>query len=76
MNLRKNKAVIYKIFSCRSAAVQQCLMTSSVWEAIGAINDLAALDAGLKHSGCSHLQAFLRETLTFWHKILKDRLTR
>ncbi|XP_068615700.1 RAD50-interacting protein 1-like [Brachionichthys hirsutus] len=58
-----------------SAAVQQCLMTSSVWEAIGAIDNMAALHTGLKHSGCSHLQDFLRETLHFWHKIVKDRLT-
>ncbi|KAF7647510.1 hypothetical protein LDENG_00171300 [Lucifuga dentata] len=57
-----------------SAAVQQCLMTSSVWEAIGAVDTMAALHAGLKPSGCSHLQHFLRETLLFWHKIIKDRL--
>ncbi|CAB1443168.1 unnamed protein product [Pleuronectes platessa] len=58
-----------------SAAVQQCLMTSSVWEAIRAVDSMAALDAGLSQSGCTHLQDFLRETLHFWHKILKDRLT-
>lgn len=62
-------------FAC-SAAVQQCLMTSSVWEAIRAIDSMAALDAGLIQSGCSHLRHFLQETLNFWHKILKDRLTR
>ncbi|KAK2858701.1 hypothetical protein Q5P01_003321 [Channa striata] len=59
-----------------SAVVQQCLMTSSVWEAIKAVDSMAALDAGLSQSGCSHLQNFLRETLHFWHKILKDRLSR
>lgn len=37
---------------------------------------MAALDAGLNQSGCSHLQDFLRETLHFWHKIIKDRLAR
>ncbi|XP_076023482.1 RAD50-interacting protein 1 [Genypterus blacodes] len=58
-----------------SAAVQQCLMTSSVWEAIRAVDTMAALHAGLNQSGCSHLQHFLRETLHFWHKIIKDRLT-
>ncbi|XP_045928088.1 RAD50-interacting protein 1 isoform X1 [Micropterus dolomieu] len=57
-----------------SAAVQQCLMTSSVWEAIRAVDSMAVLDAGLNQSGCSHLQDFLRETLHFWHKIIKDRL--
>ncbi|XP_071753836.2 RAD50-interacting protein 1 [Centroberyx gerrardi] len=57
-----------------SASVQQCLMTSSVWEAIRAVDSMAALDARLHQSGCSHLQAFLRETLRFWHKIIKDRL--
>ncbi|XP_034719806.1 RAD50-interacting protein 1 [Etheostoma cragini] len=57
-----------------SAAVQQCLMTSSVWEAIRAVDSMAALAAGLNQSGCSHLKDFLRETLHFWHKIIKDRL--
>lgn len=57
-----------------SAAVQQCLMTSSVWEAIRAVDSMAVLDTGLSQSGCSHLQDFLRETLHFWHKIIKDRL--
>ncbi|XP_034529440.1 RAD50-interacting protein 1 [Notolabrus celidotus] len=58
-----------------SAAVQQCLMTSSVWEAIRAVDSMAALDAGLNESGCSHLRGFVRETLLFWHKIIKDRLS-
>uniref|UniRef100_A0A3Q3W873 RAD50-interacting protein 1 n=1 Tax=Mola mola TaxID=94237 RepID=A0A3Q3W873_MOLML len=58
-----------------SAAVQQCLMTSSVQEAIRAIDNLAALHAGLNQSGCSHLQDFLCETLNFWHRIVKERLT-
>ncbi|XP_041637314.1 RAD50-interacting protein 1 [Cheilinus undulatus] len=58
-----------------SAAVQQCLMTSSVWEAIRAVDSMAALDAGLSESGCTHLRDFVRETLLFWHKIIKDRLS-
>ncbi|XP_062373666.1 RAD50-interacting protein 1 [Sardina pilchardus] len=57
-----------------SDSIQQCLMTSSTWEAVGAIGTMAKLDLSLQESGCSHLQAFLRETLRFWHKILKDRL--
>ncbi|KAM8740572.1 RAD50-interacting protein 1 [Acanthopagrus schlegelii] len=57
-----------------SAAVQQCLMTSSVWEAIRTVDTMAVLDTGLNQSGCFHLQDFLQETLHFWHKIIKDRL--
>ncbi|XP_061817223.1 RAD50-interacting protein 1 [Nerophis lumbriciformis] len=57
-----------------SAVVQQCLMTSSVWEAIRAVESMAKMDAGLSQSKCSHLRDFLRETLQFWHKIIKDRL--
>lgn len=59
-----------------SAAVQQCLMTSSVWEAIRAVDSMAVLDFGLTQSGCFNLQDFLRETLCFWHKIIKERLAR
>ncbi|XP_041833481.1 RAD50-interacting protein 1 isoform X2 [Melanotaenia boesemani] len=58
-----------------SAEVQQCLMISSVWDAIRAVDSMAALDSGLNQSGCSHLQDFLRETLCFWHNIIKDRLS-
>ncbi|KAL7828010.1 hypothetical protein AOLI_G00311620 [Acnodon oligacanthus] len=57
-----------------SDSIQQFLMTNSVWEAIEAVGSMATLDMGLKESGCTHLQAFLRETLHFWHKILKDKL--
>lgn len=49
-------------------------MTNSIWEAVVAVGSMASLDVGLKQSGCSHLQAFLRDTLRFWHKIIKDRL--
>ncbi|KAJ8269802.1 hypothetical protein COCON_G00124090 [Conger conger] len=49
-------------------------MVNSVWEAVGAVDSMASLALGLQESGCVHLQSFLRETLAFWHKILKDRL--
>ncbi|XP_062339516.1 RAD50-interacting protein 1 [Osmerus eperlanus] len=58
-----------------SDSIQQCVMTSSTWEAVGAVGRLASLDLQLQASGCFHLQAFTRDTLRFWHKILKDRLT-
>ncbi|KAK7878895.1 hypothetical protein WMY93_030829 [Mugilogobius chulae] len=58
-----------------SSSVQQCLMTNSVKEAISAVDQMAAMVLGLKESKCSHLQSFLLQTLQFWHKILKDRLT-
>lgn len=51
-------------------------MTGSVWEAIRAIDSMGAVHAALKASGCSYLKEFLQETLTFWHKIIKDRLSR
>ena len=63
-------------FVKNSDSIQQFLMTNSVWEAIEAVGNMATLDMGLKESGCTHLQAFLRETLHFWHKILKDKLAR
>ncbi|KAF7693960.1 RAD50-interacting protein 1 [Silurus meridionalis] len=58
-----------------SDSIQQFLMTNSVWDAINAVGHMATLDMGLKESGCTHLQAFLRETLNFWHKILKGKLS-
>ncbi|KAJ0069963.1 hypothetical protein NL108_017664 [Boleophthalmus pectinirostris] len=58
-----------------SSLVQQCLMTNSVWDAVSAVDKMSALVVSLKESRCSHLQNFLQQTLRFWHKILKDRLT-
>lgn len=63
------------LWTC-SSSIQQCLMTASVREAIRAIDSMAAVHAGLTSSGCSYLKDFLQETLTFWHKIIKDRLRR
>ncbi|KAG7270950.1 hypothetical protein CRUP_015387, partial [Coryphaenoides rupestris] len=57
-----------------SDRIQQCLMTNSVWEAIDSVSSMAGLDAGLQESGCRHMKGFLRATLRFWHKIIKDRL--
>ncbi|CAL8242344.1 unnamed protein product [Merluccius merluccius] len=57
-----------------SDRIQQCLMTNSVWDAIGSVASMASLDEGLRESGCRHMQGFLRATLRFWHKIIKDRL--
>lgn len=58
-----------------SSSIQQCLMTGSVWEAIRAIDSMGAVHAGLKTSGCTTLKAFLQKTLSFWHRIIKDRLS-
>ncbi|KAF7228756.1 RAD50-interacting protein 1 [Nothobranchius furzeri] len=58
-----------------SASVQQFLMTNGVWEAIKAVESMAALDSGLNQSGCSHLVEFLRKTLCFWHNIIKEQLS-
>ncbi|KAL4625057.1 RAD50-interacting protein 1 [Arapaima gigas] len=57
-----------------SDSIQQFLMTSSVWEAVRAVGSMAKLDLSLKTTKCGHLQAHLRKTLHFWHKILKGRL--
>lgn len=64
------------MISAHSSSIQQCLMTGSVWEAIRAIDSMGAVHDGLKASECSYLKEFLQETLTFWHKIIKDRLSR
>lgn len=72
----KTAKYICEIFFACSSSIQQCLMTGSVWEAIRAIDSMGAVHARLKASGCSYLKEFLQETLTFWHKIIKDRLSR
>ncbi|XP_058510956.1 RAD50-interacting protein 1 [Ochotona princeps] len=55
--------------------IQQYLMTNNVPEAASTLVSMAELDIKLKKSSCSHLLSFMRATIKFWHKILKDKLT-
>ncbi|XP_065514377.1 RAD50-interacting protein 1 isoform X2 [Caloenas nicobarica] len=58
-----------------SDSIQQYLMTNNVPEAASTLECMAELDIKLKESSCSHLLAFVRSTVKFWHKILKDKLS-
>ncbi|XP_044533335.1 RAD50-interacting protein 1 [Gracilinanus agilis] len=55
--------------------IQQYLMTNNVPEAATTLVSMAQLDIKLQESSCSHLLSFVRSTVKFWHKILKDKLT-
>ncbi|XP_034375632.1 RAD50-interacting protein 1 isoform X2 [Arvicanthis niloticus] len=55
--------------------IQQYLMTNSVPEAASILVTMAELDIKLQESSCTHLLSFMRATVKFWHKILKDKLT-
>ncbi|XP_027395495.1 RAD50-interacting protein 1 isoform X3 [Bos indicus x Bos taurus] len=56
--------------------IQQYLMTNNVPEAASTLVFMAELDIKLQESSCTHLLGFMRATVKFWHKILKDKLTR
>ncbi|KAM9651032.1 RAD50-interacting protein 1 isoform 2-T2 [Trichechus inunguis] len=56
--------------------IQQYLMTNNVPEAASTLVSMAELDIRLQESSCTHLLGFMRATVQFWHKILKDKLTR
>lgn len=56
--------------------IQQYLMTNSVPEAASLLVTMTELDIQLQESSCTHLLSFMRATVKFWHKILKDKLTR
>ncbi|KAG8508436.1 RAD50-interacting protein 1 [Galemys pyrenaicus] len=56
--------------------IQQYLMTNNVPEAASTLVSMAELDIKLQESSCTHLLGFVRATVKFWHKILKDKLTR
>ncbi|XP_035752754.1 RAD50-interacting protein 1 isoform X2 [Egretta garzetta] len=58
-----------------SDSIQQHLMTNNVPEAASTLAFMAELDIKLQESSCSHLLAFMRSTVKFWHKILKDKLS-
>lgn len=55
--------------------IQQYLMTNNVPEAASTLVCMAELDIKLQESSCTHLLSFMRATVKFWHKILKDKLT-
>uniref|UniRef100_A0A8C5R606 RAD50-interacting protein 1 n=1 Tax=Leptobrachium leishanense TaxID=445787 RepID=A0A8C5R606_9ANUR len=55
--------------------IQQHLMTNDVAEAANTLVSMAELAIKLGESSCTHLLNFLRSTVQFWHKILKDKLT-
>lgn len=55
--------------------IQQYLMTNSVPEAASTLVTMTELDIKLQESSCTHLLSFMRATVKFWHKILKDKLT-
>ncbi|XP_010378909.1 RAD50-interacting protein 1 isoform X3 [Rhinopithecus roxellana] len=55
--------------------IQQYLMTNNVPEAASTLVSMAELDIKLQESSCTHLLGFMRATVKFWHKILKDKLT-
>ncbi|XP_064417524.1 RAD50-interacting protein 1 isoform X2 [Latimeria chalumnae] len=55
--------------------IQQHLMTSNVSEAASTLVSMAELDIKLQDSSCTHLLSFIRSTVKFWHKILKNKLT-
>ncbi|XP_069485228.1 RAD50-interacting protein 1 [Ambystoma mexicanum] len=55
--------------------IQQYLMTNNVPEAASTLVSMAELDIKLQESSCYHLLRFMRSTVKFWHKILKDKLS-
>ncbi|KAJ7329574.1 hypothetical protein JRQ81_015748 [Phrynocephalus forsythii] len=55
--------------------IQQYLMTNNVAEAATILVSMAELNIKLQESSCSHLLTFMRSTVQFWHKILKDKLS-
>ncbi|MEJ1272513.1 RAD50 interactor 1 [Cricetulus griseus] len=55
--------------------IQQYLMTNNVPEAASILVTMTELDIKLQESSCTHLLSFVRATVKFWHKILKDKLT-
>ncbi|KAF7485834.1 RAD50-interacting protein 1 isoform X5 [Marmota monax] len=55
--------------------IQQYLMTNNVPEAASILVAMTELDIKLQESSCTHLLSFMRATVKFWHKILKDKLT-
>lgn len=51
-------------------------MTNNVAEAASTLVSMTEQAIKLQDSSCFHLLKFITSTVQFWHKILKDKLTR
>ncbi|GFO00969.1 rad50-interacting protein 1-like [Plakobranchus ocellatus] len=57
-----------------SSHIQASLLTESLSSAVDSFNDLTEMYTALQSSSCLNLLDFLKESILFWHKILKDRI--
>ncbi|GFR73909.1 RAD50-interacting protein 1-like [Elysia marginata] len=57
-----------------SSHIQASLLTESLSSAVDSFNQLTDMYTTLQSSSCTRLIGFLRESILFWNKILKDRI--
>ncbi|XP_059140447.1 RAD50-interacting protein 1-like [Physella acuta] len=57
-----------------SSQIQASLMTESWTSAVDNFNEMTGLFNSLQTSACQNLLNFMKETILFWNKILRDRI--
>ncbi|RUS71090.1 hypothetical protein EGW08_021151 [Elysia chlorotica] len=57
-----------------SSQIQASLLTESLSSAVTCFNELTDLHNALHSSSCKRLLDFLKESILFWNKILRDRI--
>ncbi|CAL1527454.1 unnamed protein product [Lymnaea stagnalis] len=57
-----------------SSQIQASLMTESLSSAVDSFNELTSLYEVLQSSSCHNLLVYVKDTILFWNKILRDRI--
>ncbi|KAH9508475.1 RAD50-interacting protein 1 [Bulinus truncatus] len=57
-----------------SSQIQASLMTESLNPAVDSFNEMTDLYKTLQLTACHHLLNYMKETILFWNKILRDRI--
>ncbi|CAH1793862.1 unnamed protein product, partial [Owenia fusiformis] len=58
-----------------SSEIQSALIINSVQRSVDHFSEMVDLMTSLNDSKCANLKSFLRETVLFWYKILRDKLS-
>jgi len=63
--------------SC-SGGIQQCILSDSMYDACRTFRQLTRYSSDFMNhnTSCRNLMSYLKETIEFWYKILKDKLNR
>lgn len=73
--IHENSFLIIVIIYSHSSDIQTALIIGSFERAVTSFSDLAEMAKIIQGSTCRNLVNFVNDTVVFWYKILKEKLT-